>query len=113
MGRASQRKGKAGELELAAILQSYGYAVRRGGSLTYGSVPDLVGLPGVHIECKRVERLDLSAAMAQSARDAERFHDGVPVVMHRQNRRPWLVTMMLPDFLQMIGGDNDNGQQDV
>ena len=113
MGRSSQRKGADGERELADLLRAYGYNVQRGGSLTYGSVPDLIGLPGIHVECKRVERLDLSAAIAQAARDAERFHDGVPVVIHRQNRRPWLVTMMLPDFLQMIGGDNDNGQQDV
>lgn len=55
MGRASQRKGRAGELELARILQGYGYDVQPGRAQSYGEVPDLSGLPGVHIECKRNE----------------------------------------------------------
>lgn len=46
MSRASQRKGAAGERELAAILRGRGYDIERGGSLSYGEVPDLVGLPG-------------------------------------------------------------------
>lgn len=59
MGAKSQRKGADGERELAALLHQYGHEVRRGGSLSYGSLPDLYGLPGVHIEVKRVERLNL------------------------------------------------------
>ena len=86
----SQRKGASGEKELAAVLKGYGYAVQRGGSLTFGAVPDLVGLPGVHIECKRVERLNLYEAMRQAQRDAERFQDGAPCVFPRRNRKPWL-----------------------
>ncbi len=31
---------------------------------------DVVGLPGIHIECKRVERLNLHDAMDQAVRDA-------------------------------------------
>lgn len=56
-GRKSQRKGADGERELAALLREYGYPVERGGSLSFGEVPDLTGLPGVHIECKRAEQL--------------------------------------------------------
>jgi len=52
-GRSSQRKGADGERELAALLREYGYPVERGGSLSFGEVPDLTGLPGIHIECKR------------------------------------------------------------
>ena len=100
-GKSSQKKGAAGERELAALLREYGYPVERGGSLSFGEVPDLVGLPGVHIECKRVERLNLPAAMAQAARDAERFQDGAPAVFHRRNREPWLVTMQFTDWLEM------------
>ena len=100
-GRKSQRKGRAGELELAAILQSCGYPVKPGQAVSYGNTPDLSGLPGVHIECKRVERLDLGAAMAQAVHDAEKFHDGAPAVFHRRNRQPWLVTMRLLDFLAL------------
>ena len=44
-GRSSQRKGADGERELAALLREYGYPVERGGSLSFGEVPDLTGLP--------------------------------------------------------------------
>ena len=101
MGRGSQRKGADGERELAAALRSYGYEIKRGGSLTFGEVPDLSGLPGVHIEVKRVERLNIAAAMEQAAKDAERFKDGASVVFHRRNRQPWLVTLRLEDFMQL------------
>lgn len=101
MGKSQQRKGANGEKELAEVLRGYGYDVTRGGSLTFGAVPDLVGLPGVHIEVKRVERLNVGTAMEQAAEDAARFGDGMPVVFHRRNRKPWLVTMLLDDFLIM------------
>lgn len=105
MGRSQQRKGAHGEVELAEVLRSHGYEVNRGGSLTFGSVPDLVGLPGIHIECKRVEKLNLDAAMQQAIKDAERFQDGMPAVFHRKNRRPWLVTMRLDDFIKLYNGE--------
>ena len=70
-GKSSQRKGANGERELAALLREHGYPVERGGSLSFGEVPDLTGLPGVHIEVKRVERLNVPEAMKQAMRDAE------------------------------------------
>lgn len=57
MGKSSQRKGADGERELATILREHGYDIERGGSQTYGEVPDLMGLPGVHIEVKRRSQL--------------------------------------------------------
>ena len=101
MGRTSQRKGRAGEMELARLLQGYGYDVQPGRAQSYGATPDLVGLPGVHIECKRNERLNVPEAMAQAVRDAEKFGDGAPTVFHRRNRSGWLVTMRLPDWMKM------------
>lgn len=100
-GRTSQRKGRAGELELARLLQGYGYDVQAGRAVSYGSTPDIVGLPGVHIECKRAEQLRPYDWMAQAERDSERFHDGLPAVFHRRNRQGWLVTMRLPDWMEM------------
>ena len=73
-----------------------------GRSKSYGEEPDLSGLPGVHIECKRVERLNISQAMAQAVRDAEKFKDGAPAVFHRRNREGWLVTMQLEDWLDIF-----------
>ena len=60
-------------------------------------------MKGVHIECKRVEKLNVSKAMKQSIDDAEKFHDGRPAVFHRRNREPWLVTMRLSDWARMYG----------
>lgn len=100
MGSKSQRKGADGERELAGVLREYGYTIQRGGSLSFGEVPDLTGLPGIHIEVKRVERLNVPAAMAQAARDAARF-GGIPAVFHRRSREPWLVTMRLVDWIPL------------
>ena len=103
-GRGSQRKGADGERELASVLREYGYDMQRGGSLSFGEVPDLVGLPGVHIECKRVERLNVPEAMRQAVKDSQRFKDGMPALFHRRNRQPWLVTIRLEDFMQLYQG---------
>ena len=62
----SRQKGKKAELELSRKLREEGYDCRRG--VQYSGAngdADVVGLPGIHIECKRVERLNLEDAMAQ------------------------------------------------
>lgn len=100
-GKKSQAKGRRGEIELAGILQEYGYNVKPADPLNYGTIPDLTGLPGVHIECKRCEQLRLSEWMAQAERDAQRFQDGAPTIFHRKSRSPWLVTMRLVDWLNL------------
>lgn len=101
MGKSSQRKGADGERELVNLLQSYGYNVYRGGSLAFGNNPDIVGLPGIHIEVKRVEKLNLATAMQQAERDAEKFGDGRPAVFHRRNRGEWLVTMPFEEWMKL------------
>lgn len=95
----SKRKGKNGELELCRALRGHGYECKR--SVQYSGAngdADVVGLPGIHIECKRVERLNLEDAMAQSRRDAREGE--IPVVMHRKTRSPWLVTTTLEDWIK-------------
>ena len=96
----SRQKGAAGERELAKALRSHGFETRRGQQYC-GSTgdADVVGLPGVHIECKRVERLNLEDAMAQSRADARPGE--IPVVMHRKNNCKWLVTLSLDDFMTL------------
>lgn len=101
MSRSAQRKGAGGERELVLLLRDHGYDVQRGGSLTFGEVPDIIGLPGIHIETKRVERLNVPEAMRQAIRDSERFRDGAPALFHRRNREPWLVTMLLEDWIDL------------
>ena len=101
MGLSSQIKGANGERELVSLLKSHGYNVERGGSLTYGTKPDIEGLPGIHIECKRVEKLDISKAMEQAQRDSLKFKDGAPTVFHRKNYGDWLVTMRFEDWIEL------------
>ena len=108
MGKRSQRKGAAGERELAGILQQYGYDCTRGGSLSFGEAPDLSGLPGIHIEVKRVEKLNVVEALEQSIRDSERMCDGIPALFHRRSRKPWLVTMRLTDWINLYGRQQKN-----
>ncbi len=100
MGKASRDKGKRGERELAAALRDYGYQTRRGQQFSGASGDaDVVGLDGIHIECKRVERLNIYEAMDQARNDAR---DGeLPAVFHRKDRKAWLVTMALDDWIQI------------
>lgn len=60
----SRNKGAAGERELAGKLRDYGYDARRGQQYSGANGDaDVVGLPGIHIEVKRVERLNIDEAM--------------------------------------------------
>ena len=101
MGIKSQRKGRSGELELVRVLNDNGIPARPGDPVSYGSTPDVVGVPGIHTEVKRVERLNIHEAMAQAVRDSKKFGDGLPAVFHRRNRREWLVTMTLADWIRI------------
>lgn len=96
----SRQKGARGERELASLLREFGYSARRGQQYS-GSPesPDVMGLPGIHIECKRVEKLSLYDAIDQSRRDAGA--DELPTVMHRRNNCDWLVTMRLTDWIEI------------
>ena len=96
----SRSKGKRGELEAAHLLQEYGYDARRSQQFAgMNGDADVVGLPGMHIEVKRVEKLNLENAVAQSVRDAR--ENEIPIVLHRKNRSEWLVTMSFTDWMEL------------
>jgi len=98
----SKRKGKRGELELAKKLQEYGFNTRRGQQYSGLGGDDVVGLEGIHIECKRVERLNVYDAMKQACKDAEA--DELPAVFWRKNKEQWVVTMDLCDWIELYKG---------
>lgn len=98
-GSKSQKKGRSGELELVKILNDYDIPAEPGLPRSYGLTPDVTGVPGVHVECKRAEKLNVLDAMEQSTRDSQKFNDGMPAVFHRRNRADWLVTMWLKDWI--------------
>ena len=89
----SKKKGNAGERELCAILAEAGVAHRNDQRYVAGTK--------YHVECKRAERFNAYEAMGQAERDANGH--AVPLVVHRRNRKPWLVIMKLSDWLQLIG----------
>lgn len=101
----AKAKGKRGELEWAAVCRSHGYGGARRTTQycgNTGDASDVVGLPGIHQEVKRVERLNVDEAMAQAIHDARMAGNGkLPVVAHRKNGRPWLVTMTAEDWFKL------------
>ncbi|WMI81911.1 putative PDDEXK endonuclease [Anaerotignum sp. MB30-C6] len=100
MGKFSRDKGKRGERELASKLKEYGYKAERGQQYCgVNGNADVIGLEGIHIECKRVERLNLEDAMVQSKSEAKEGE--LPCVMHRKNNHEWVVIMPLDDWIKM------------
>lgn len=96
----SRNKGAVGERELAGILRSFGYECRRGQQYCGANGDaDVVGLPNIHIECKRVEKLNLYDAIAQAKHDKRETE--LPAVFHRKNNHKWLVTMELDDWMKI------------
>ncbi len=103
MGMMSRRKGAAGEREAAEKLNEVlGTKFHRGRQYHGGpESPDLAGdLPGLHLEVKRVEALRLYPSLEQARRDAAT--DEVPAVMHRMNKKPWVVIVYADDLIRLL-----------
>ena len=100
----SKDKGRRGEREVAKILREAGFENARRGC-QYSGVngdPDVVGLPGVHLEVKYRERLDIYGAYEQSRADAKGME--IPWVVHRKNGKPWLCTMSFEEAILLYRG---------
>ena len=103
MGMMQRRKGAAGEREAAAKLNEVlGSHLHRGRQYRGGpESPDLAGdLPGLQLEVKRVEALRLYPSLEQAARDAATGE--VPAVMHRMNKKPWVVIVYADDLIRLL-----------
>lgn len=111
IGRSSKRKGKIGELEVANLLKAAGYNAHRSAQYcgNTGDAPDVEGLPGIHIEVKRVERLNLRKAYEQAVNDSKKSRD-IPAVFHRGSHQPWMVSLSLNDFLTLIKKGETNNE---
>ena len=101
----SKAKGARFERELSARFRENGYSdARRTAQYcgNTGDASDVVGLPGIHVEAKHQERMNLYDWMAQAKRDAEANGKGhLPVVFHKKNNAPILVTMELDDWFNL------------
>lgn len=115
IGKASRNKGKAGERELSKVLQEHfpDLNVHRTqqfcGKNAKGDASDVVGLPGIYTECKRVERLNVNEAMEKTI--AESCGNGLPALFHRRNRGKWLVTMTLDDWAKLYTAYLDSKEE--
>ena len=96
-------KGKVGERELAKVLAAHGYEARRAQQYCGAAGTEDIkhNIPGIYIECKRVEKLNVLKAYERAKEDSAGT-GSVPTVMHRCNRSPWLVTLSLKDFLSLL-----------
>ena len=112
MGGKSKRKGKCGEREFANLLRIEGWSSARRGCQFAGrdeegkEFPDVVctELPYIHWEVKRTKRQpNIADAHCQAARDAQ--PNQIPVVAHRKDLHPWMVTMTFEDFAKFLRGD--------
>lgn len=108
----SKRKGTAGEHELVNILHGYGIRAFRNDQIFKSGQnnPDVeaeISGTKIHLEVKRVEKLNVSAAVAQAERDAAEGY--LPVVAHRRNREQWLITIPLKALLEIL----NNGGADT
>lgn len=108
IGKASKARGKRAELDLVHKLQEFGFsdAKRTAQYCGKAGTSDVVGLPGVHCECKAVERLNIWEALSQSQRDSKA--DGnrdIPAVFFKRNRSGFYVAMPLPDFIKLYKGE--------
>ena len=99
-GKYSRNKGKTGERELAAKLRELGFEARRGQQFCGANGDaDVVGLPGIHIEVKRTERLHMYDALAQSRRDAREGE--IPIVATRKNNCEWVAILSFEDLITL------------
>lgn len=101
MGRMQREKGKVGERELSKELtRLFGEHCRR--SVQFcgdAGDSDVVGLEGLFIESKRVQRLNVPAAVEKAVEQCPAGE--IPIVCHRANRQPWLVTLRLDDLPEL------------
>lgn len=99
-----KKKGKSGELEVVRLCKAEGYEARRSAQYC-GNAPkgtaDVVGLPSIHIEVKRVEHLNIDDALDQARRDAGKTTGNIPTVFHRKNKTGWKVTMDAQDWFKL------------
>ena len=103
LGRKSKRKGKSGELEVAHLYQDIGYMARRTSQYcgSSGDASDVTGVPYIHIEVKRQEKMNLYDWLEQAKRDSQRT-DNVPGVHYRQSRKGWRVLLECEDLQRIF-----------
>lgn len=93
---SSRRKGKRGELEVAALLRDLlGTGVVRNLTQARDGGHDLLGLPGWSAEVKRASTPRVSLWWSQTVGQA---NGAKPVLLYRVDRKPWRAVIALADM---------------
>lgn len=112
MSKMSREKGKRFEREVANLFKDWGYEAHRTAQFrgNTGDAGDVEGVPGIHIEAKHQERMCLYDWYEQAERDARAEGKGnFPVVIHKQNGKPVLVSMNFEHWIQLYNEWNSVG----
>jgi Holliday junction resolvase len=101
-GTKSREKGKRGERQGAkALSEILGAELRRGVQYHGGpNSPDIVGVDGLHVECKYDEVTigkKLYSALSQADNDCS---ENIPFVLSRRNREGWVVAIRLENLVE-------------
>ena len=101
----ARRKGAAGELEAAHALNAvlpHAKARRAQQYAGHETAADLTcdGLPGIMVEVKRRQSMNLHSVMNKSLEDCT--EDQTPVIVHRKDNEEWLLTVRLEDLPDMM-----------
>jgi hypothetical protein len=105
-----KQKGDNYERELAAYIndktgtKSFRAPLSGGGNVGMSGGADLLGVPELFVEAKRVERLNFHDALRQAERNAVKTSSpDTPIVINRKNRQPTgesLCLVRLDEFLK-------------
>ena len=99
MGKSQREKGKRGEREFARLCRDNGYEAHRAQQYCgKAGDSDVKGLPHMFVEVKRVERLNVSEAMAKAKSES---NGQIPMVAHRKDNHEWLITMTADDWFKL------------
>ena len=104
MGKMQRDKGARFERLVAGLFKDYGYTAFRTAQYCgkSGDAADVEGVPGIHIECKHCERMQLYDWIAQAVRDSKaEKKESKPVVIHKANNKDILVTMKFDDWIDL------------
>lgn len=98
-------KGKVGEREWVHFLKERGYQAERSEQYSGKAGRDSADvisedLPFFHFEVKRVEALNINLAYEQADRD--RNSHQFPLVVHRKNNQPWMITLSADHFFILV-----------
>ena len=97
----SKNKGSAFERYTSQELKKFGYDAYRSQQYCGAKGDADVIAPSFpfHIECKRIERLNINKALEQATRDSR---GKPPCVIHKKNRGETLFTCRLEDLLNLL-----------